>query len=249
VSTRDVYDTGPSTAPSTAGGEAGAAAEVSQKAREAGQQARKGARQAAGQAQSRIRQEVDHRSTQVGDQIASTARDVRSVGEELRKQGKDGPARLADQAAERAERVADYMKSTDADRLIADVESFARRRPWAVMVGGLTLGFLASRFMKASSGERYRARSGNGDYGDYGTESLPATAPAASYGATSVAGPASTGVTEEGVVPGSARGVGSDPFADDPLHPSPATDEFGIESPARDDPWSDVADERHSKGL
>ena len=36
--------------------------------------------------------------------------DIRTVGEELRRQGKDQPAKLAEQAAQRAESLGDYLQ-------------------------------------------------------------------------------------------------------------------------------------------
>ena len=86
-----------------------------------------------------------------------TAQDVHAVGEELRKQGKDKPAQLADQAAERAERLGSYLKESDADRILSDIENFGRRQPWVIVAGGVALGFLGSRFLKASSRQRYQA--------------------------------------------------------------------------------------------
>jgi hypothetical protein len=80
----------------------------------------------------------------------------------LREQGKDKPAKLAGQAADRAERLGDYLKRSDADRILNDVEDFGRRQPWAVIVGGLALGIVASRLLKASSASstnRYEQRS------------------------------------------------------------------------------------------
>ena len=44
--------------------------------------------------------------------------------------------------------------------------SFGRRQPWAVIAGGLALGFAASRFLKASSSRRYE--SGYQSYGGGG---------------------------------------------------------------------------------
>ena len=105
----------------------------------------------------RVSQEVDRRSTQAGEQVTSNAGDARSVAEELRKQGKDTPARYVEQAADRAERLGGYLQESDGDRILRDVEGFARRNPWAVAAGGLVLGFAASRMLKASSGERYRS--------------------------------------------------------------------------------------------
>jgi hypothetical protein len=127
------------------------------KAQEVAGQAHEKAQEAAGQAKGRVREQVDQRSTQAGEQVASTAQDVRTVSEELRKQGKDKPAQLADQAAERAERLGSYLKESDADRILSDLEDFGRKQPWAIVAGGVALGFLGSRFLKASSRQRYHA--------------------------------------------------------------------------------------------
>ena len=60
----------------------------------------------------------------------------------------------------------DYLKGASGDRLLRDVEDFARRQPWLVAAGGLALGFAASRFLKASSSRRYQ--SGDGGYQEGG---------------------------------------------------------------------------------
>jgi hypothetical protein len=126
-----------------------------EKAQEVAGQAQAKAGEAAGQAKGKLREQVDQRSTEAGQRVSSTAEDVRSVGEELRRQGKEQPAKLADQAADRADQVGRYLSESDADRILRDVEDFGRRQPWAVIVGGLALGFLGSRFLKASSRQRY----------------------------------------------------------------------------------------------
>jgi hypothetical protein len=84
------------------------------------------------------------------------------VGEELRKQGKDTPAKLADRAAEQTERVGSYLEERGPDEMLEDVEDFGRQRPWAVLAGGMAVGILAARFLKASSRNRYQQRSGMG---------------------------------------------------------------------------------------
>jgi hypothetical protein len=106
-------------------------------------------------ARGRFRDQVDQRSTQAGERLSGTAADVRSVAEELRRQGKDTPARMVEQAAGQADRAADYLKTASGDRILRDVEDLARSKPWAVVAGGLALGFAASRFLKASSRRRY----------------------------------------------------------------------------------------------
>ncbi len=138
-------------------------------------QAQEKAQEAAGQAKYRLRDQVDQRSTQAGEQVTQQASDIRSVADQLREQGKDQPAKLAEQAAERAERLGGYLKQSDADRILGDIEDFGRRQPWAVMLGGLAVGFAASRFLKASSSRRYE--SGYQSYGDGGYDRTYATSP------------------------------------------------------------------------
>jgi hypothetical protein len=110
----------------------------------------------------RLKEQVDQRSTQAGQQVNTVAGDVRTVADELRNQGKDKPAQYAQQAAERVESVGQWLERSDGDQLLRDVEGFARKNPWAVAAGGLVLGLAASRFLKASSGERYRSSLSNG---------------------------------------------------------------------------------------
>src|SRR3954466_4401373 len=113
------------------------------------------AQEVKGQAKNRVSEQVDQRSTQAGQQVSSVASDARSVADELRNQGKEQPAKLAEQAAQRAESLGDYLQRSDGDQILRDIEDFGRRQPWAVIAGGLALGFAASRFLKASSSRRY----------------------------------------------------------------------------------------------
>ena len=132
--------------------------QAKEKAQQAAGTAKEQAQQAAGQAKGALRTQVDQRSTEAGDRVGGFASDVRSVGDQLRQQGKDQPAKLADQAAERAERLSGYLRDSDADRILGDLEDFGRRQPWAVIGAGLALGLAASRFLKASSSRRYEQR-------------------------------------------------------------------------------------------
>jgi hypothetical protein len=140
----------------------GSVGEAQEKAQDVAGQAQEKAREAAGKAQENVRQQIDQRSTEAGERVSSTAQDLRSVGEELRKQGKDGPAKLADRAAEQTERVGGYLKDNGPDKMLEDVEDFGRQRPWAVLAGGIAVGVVAARFLKASSRSRYQQRNGSG---------------------------------------------------------------------------------------
>jgi hypothetical protein len=145
-------------------------------AKEKAQATAQDAKQKAG---SQLRSQVDQRSTDAGHRVAGVASDARAVSQTLRDQGKDQPARLAEQAADRVERLGDYLKESDADRILGDVEDFARSKPWAVAGGALALGFAASRVLKASSSRRYEQRGTAGQLPRAGgtTAGRPVTTP------------------------------------------------------------------------
>ena len=139
----------------------GAAQQVSGKAQEKTQQVagqvQEKTQQVKGQAGTRLRDEADRRSTQAGEQVIPVADALRSTGEQLRSQEKEPLAKLADGAAERVERLGTYLRDSDGDSLLRDVENFGRQRPWIAGLGGAAIGFFASRFLKASSSRRYQA--------------------------------------------------------------------------------------------
>lgn len=155
------------------------AEQAREKAGEATEQAKEKAQNVASQAQVRIREQVDQRSTEVGERVGGTASDIRSVGEELRNQGKDGPAKVADQAADRIERAGSYLRDSDADRILGDAEDFGRQRPWAVLAGAVVVGVAAARFLKASSQRRYSERQRSATQGGDGRSLAAPSAPAA----------------------------------------------------------------------
>jgi hypothetical protein len=171
----------------------GPATDVREQAQAKTQQAQEKAQEAASKASERARTQIDQRSTELGERVGSTADDIRTVGQQLRDQGKDQPAKVAEQAAGHVERVGNWLRESDSDKLLSDVEDFGRRKPWAFAMGGLVLGVAASRFLKASSTRRYEQRrqsqglgrtGGNGqapafgDPGSYGREPAPIENPA-----------------------------------------------------------------------
>jgi hypothetical protein len=142
----------------TSGTDSGVASDAQTKATEVAEQAQEKVHEAAGQVQDKLREQLDQRSSQAATQITEQACDLRSVGESLREQGKEGPAKAADQLAQYAEKVGGYLRDKDSHALLSDAEDFGRRQPWAVAAGGVVLGFAASRFLKASSSQRYHGR-------------------------------------------------------------------------------------------
>jgi hypothetical protein len=121
------------------------------------EQAQERVKEAAGGVQTQLREQIGQRSTQAGEQVGSTAQALRSTSERLRDEGQDAPARMAEQMADRADRLSSYLRESDPDRILHDLEDFGRRQPLAVVGVGLFVGFAASRFLKASSRTRYEA--------------------------------------------------------------------------------------------
>ncbi len=158
-------------------------------------QAKEKAREQAQQAKGALRSQVDQRSTEAGEKVGGLASDVRSVGDQLREQGKDQPAKLADQAADRAERLGSYLRDSDADRILGDLEDFGRRQPWAIVAGGIALGLVTSRFLKASSSRRYEERSRSAGQLPARTTSGIHTSPVSSGPAVPTTPPADTTLT------------------------------------------------------
>jgi uncharacterized protein YfiM (DUF2279 family) len=213
--------------------------------------AKEQAQQAAGQARGAVRGQVDQRSTEAGERVNSLASDVRSVGDGLREQGKDQPAKLADQAADRAERLGSYLRDSDADRILGDIEDFGRRQPWVIIAGGITLGVVASRFLKASSSSRYESRY-QSRYESSGR--LPArtsdVSPRSGLGGTDL-GASDTGLGASGTGLGaSGVGAGSDLGTSPPVRRDPPFDDptlGDVVPPAR--PGSTTPGTRTDGGL
>jgi hypothetical protein len=103
------------------------------------------------------------RATDLGIQQADRGRETAATGIEqmadsirrvsLDMEG-DQPAiaDAAQTAADQAERIARYLRETDAREIISTVEDVARRQPLVFLGGAFVLGFVAARFIKAAGG-------------------------------------------------------------------------------------------------
>ena len=186
----------------TAGGGSATTDQARETAQQVGTQAKEKAQEAGAQARSRVRDEVDRRSTEAGDQATSAADAMRQASRQLREQGNEPVAKGMEQAADRLERAGGWLRDSDGDAILSGVEDFGRRNPLAVAAAGLAVGFAASRLLKASSRRRYE-----GDGSGNGRASVPARIPepvtsSPPTGPGTVA-PPREGVTETGVTGGS----------------------------------------------
>jgi hypothetical protein len=142
--------------------------------------------EAKSQAGGQVRQQIDSRSTQAGEQVSSVAGALRRTADQLEEEGQKTPSQLLEKGAERADRFGAYLTQVDGDALLRDLEAFARRRPWAVAAGAAAVGFAAARFLGASSQRRYE-ESADYDYEEpYRRVPSPGTE---AYGETGAASP------------------------------------------------------------
>jgi hypothetical protein len=128
------------------------------KAREVVSQSKEQVQQKAGEvkgsAMERVRDQLDSQSTRLGEQLTPFAHALRETSMHLEEDGQSSGAKAAQGAADQAERLALYLKESDSDRILGDVEDFARRQPWLAGAIGLATGFVAARFLKASAARR-----------------------------------------------------------------------------------------------
>lgn len=106
-----------------------------------------------------ISEQIDQRTTDLGNMVGEHVGNLRRMSNSLRSQGQDATASLADMAADRLNQVSTYLTETDGDRIIHDVEAVARKQPLLTAAAGLAVGVTAARLLKAAATNRNR----NGD--------------------------------------------------------------------------------------
>jgi ElaB/YqjD/DUF883 family membrane-anchored ribosome-binding protein len=102
-----------------------------------------------------LRDQLDDRTTQLGQQARSLAGTLRRSGVEAQAHGSDEVERITAGVADRLERAGGYLERAPGDEMLRDAEQFVRTRPWVVAGAAAAAGILASRIFKASSERRY----------------------------------------------------------------------------------------------
>ena len=104
-----------------------------------------------------LRTQVDTRSTQAGGHAQSIAETLRQTATQLRQTGDDQKTRyagIADQSADRLERVGGYLTESDAEELLSNVEEVART---AAVAGGRDGTHPGDRHRPVLEGLKHRA--------------------------------------------------------------------------------------------
>jgi ElaB/YqjD/DUF883 family membrane-anchored ribosome-binding protein len=103
-------------------------------------------------AQDRVRSAVGSRKSQAVETVSGLAQSLLLAGQNLQDQ-QSPAARLVEQAAERLDRVAQYLETTEPDALVRRTESWARQNPALFIGGAFVVGILGARFLKSSRPE------------------------------------------------------------------------------------------------
>ena len=97
-------------------------------------------------------QQADKVTDQAAEGVGQVADSIRRVSLDMQT---DQPAisNFAETAAEQADRLAAYLRDTDARQMLSTVEDAARRQPLLFLGGAFVLGVAASRLLKAGSSQ------------------------------------------------------------------------------------------------
>lgn len=117
------------------------------------------AKQAGGEIVSQVQQQastqIDRGKETATNELSQVVNAVRQLGQTLSSGEANGPiarftAQYSDKAANSLERLTNYIREQDPQRLLNDVQSFGRRQPALLLGGAFLLGFAGARLIKSS---------------------------------------------------------------------------------------------------
>jgi hypothetical protein len=120
-------------------------------------------------------QQADRGREQTAEGLHQLAGEIRTISTDMESQ-QPAIATVAEVAAEQTERIATYLRDTDARQIIASIEDVARRQPLLFIGGAFVLGLAGARFLKAAGGGQQDVRSyrvGTYEYGTSGSQAGP----------------------------------------------------------------------------
>jgi hypothetical protein len=97
-----------------------------------------------------VRRRIEKRTHSSGARISAVAKLLRSSVRDVRSRDSSFEGDVLEAIAQRFDAVGHYLKVFDTDRLLADVESLARRVPLTFTVTAFLLGLSTGRFLRAS---------------------------------------------------------------------------------------------------
>jgi ElaB/YqjD/DUF883 family membrane-anchored ribosome-binding protein len=93
---------------------------------------------------------LSKRKGELAERIKDTAQVLRETGDTLIEREKARGGEYAHKAAEQLDRYSTYLQDNSVDRIINDVQTFGRERPWVTIGGAFLVGVAVARFFKSS---------------------------------------------------------------------------------------------------
>lgn len=140
-----------------------------------------------GSTKEQVISQVETHKAQAADTLQSVGQALRNTGDSLKSEGQSNIASYAETFANELDGLTSYVRDRDLERIAADAEDFARRRPALFLGAAFLLGVGLARFFKSSAptqtaGSDLRRFSDDGP--GYASGGLPAPAdPASESGA------------------------------------------------------------------
>ncbi len=123
---------------------------VAEKAQDVATETRRQARNLLGEARGQLLEQARTGQQRAVDGLGSLAGELREMAD---RGAQHGPAStLAQEAAQRADKVASWLQRREPADFLEEVRSFARRRPGAFLIGAALAGVLAGRFARGAVG-------------------------------------------------------------------------------------------------
>jgi PRC-barrel domain len=97
--------------------------------------------------------QLDTQMTQAGLSLATVADAVETLSDQLRRGNQALLADYADRAGGQVDQLATYLRQSDPNKVLHDVEDFAKREPVLFLAGAFAIGLLGTRFLKSSSSQ------------------------------------------------------------------------------------------------
>jgi vacuolar-type H+-ATPase subunit H len=117
-------------------------------------QAKTTAQRLVSEAQDRATEQVhsrlDAQKHQAAESLSGVAESLRATGRQMRGQPIAGASGYVEQAADRVEDLAYFLRESEVGEIVDYVEDFARRQPGLFLGGAFALGVLGARFLKSS---------------------------------------------------------------------------------------------------
>ncbi|MGZ8481325.1 MAG: hypothetical protein ACXWWO_02585 [Candidatus Limnocylindria bacterium] len=127
---------------------------------EAGQQATQSVGVVAERATDIGFQQADRAREKAADGLSHVTDTIRRVSIDM--QDQPAIANVAETVADQAERIGEYLRTTDARQMLSAVENVARRQPILFLGGAFMLGLAASRLIKAAGGSTQKGQQRQG---------------------------------------------------------------------------------------